>query len=159
MKETTLWDHLREPLNDRGKFQKTNDRFTLGIPDILGQSKATGGCAFELKEFDEVRVWRLKFRPGQLDWLRDWEQAGGLSLIVSSHRQTVYAHRWEMGEELQGGVSPERVLETALLVWTKTRSNKWRECVNLLLGVRPKASGSARSHSAPGAIRIDFRSA
>ena len=49
MKETALWDKMRDPIAVHGKFQKTNDRFTLGIPDVLGCSSSVG-WALELKE-------------------------------------------------------------------------------------------------------------
>src|SRR5688572_30195550 len=100
MKETRLWDHLRPTFDSAGKFYKTCDRFTEGVPDVLGL--ATGPTpiylgtrrisrdqpipyAFELKEFEGVRSWKVKFRPLQLDWLRDWEKAGGRSWVVASH--------------------------------------------------------------------------
>lgn len=133
MNESTLWGHLRPELERRGKFQKTSDRFTPGIPDVLGMCDGLGR-AWELKEFDGVIKWKLKFRPLQLDWLRDWELAGGQSLILSTHRQTLFAHRWEMGEILEHGTLPEVVQRTAVLSFTKTRNNTWREAVNLLLG-------------------------
>lgn len=155
MKETTLWDHLRPELQLRGKFQKISDRFTPGVPDVIGMCNGIGR-AWELKEFDGVVRWRLKFRPLQLDWLRDWELAGGQSLVISSHRQTVFAHEWQDGEALEAGMAPEVVRDSALLAWTKTRTNQWRECVNLLLTLTTMARRSAPSVTlsrTPGKLR------
>lgn len=133
MREATLWDHLRPALERRGKFQKISDRFTPGIPDVLGCSGGRG-FAWEFKELDGVRILKLKFRPGQLDWLRDWEQLGqGTSWVVSTHGQTVYVHHWSFGEDLEKGCSPQEVIESASIVWTKTRHNLWGDFVDLLL--------------------------
>lgn len=103
MKETALWRRLDPELSKIGKFQKISDKFTGGIPDVLGC--ITRGVALELKELKGVRVIRTKFRPGQLDWLGDWELAGGLSLIVATHRLTWYAFPVSAGEPLESGVS------------------------------------------------------
>lgn len=128
MKESTLWDHLRPVLSDQGKFQKTSDRFTPGIPDILGCWEGRG-TALELKEFKGVRVMKLKFRPGQLDWLRDWQKAGGISWIISTQAHTVYVHDWTVGLALELGMPPSTVEARAQLTFKKTRNNSWAEFV------------------------------
>jgi len=134
MKESLLWKHLSPELKLAGaKFQKISDRFTPGIPDVLGMHNSTGH-AWELKELKGVRILRMKFRPGQLDWLRDWEQSGGVSFIISTHGQRVYIHGWSYGEELElSGMSPGRIEDTAWLAWTKDRKNHWRELITQLL--------------------------
>ena len=133
MKETALWDKMRDPLACHGKFQKTNDRFTFGIPDVLGCSHSRG-WAMELKEFDGVRVLSVKFRPGQLDWLRDWEKAGGISLIVATLGLRPLTFRWQDGEFLEEGCTPERMLDLALLDGGTLRGpRQWRDFVNLLI--------------------------
>ncbi len=124
MKESTLWDHLKPALKRLGKFQKISDRFTPGVPDVLGNHKGVG-MAFELKEFDGVRVLSVSFRPGQLDWLRDWAESGGTSWIVVSQRQTVWVFPWELGDVLEAGCPPDRVNSLARLRFTKTRGNSW----------------------------------
>ena len=131
MKESTLWDHLKPVLKAVGKFQKISDRFTPGIPDALGCWCGLG-VAMEFKELDGVRVLRTKFRPGQLDWLRDWERSGGVSWIIASHGQTVYVHSWGFGQEIEKGSDPSTVEKRALAVFTKNRSNTWRDFVVLL---------------------------
>ena len=131
MKESTLWGHLKPELKRVGKFQKISDRFTPGIPDALGCWCGLG-VAMEFKELDGVRVLKAKFRPGQLDWLRDWEQNGGVSWIVSTLGQKVYVHCWDFGEVIEKGSDPSTVEKRALLVFTKNRSNTWRDFVNLL---------------------------
>ncbi len=131
MKESTLWGHLKPALRAVGKFQKISDRFTPGVPDALGCWCGVGVAA-EFKELEGVRVLRTKFRPGQLDWLRDWEREGGISWIISSHRQTIYVHRWEFGREVEKGSDPTTVRDRARAVFTKTRGNTWRDFVTLL---------------------------
>lgn len=136
MKESTLWSHLSPELKLLGgKFQKISDRFTPGVPDVLGMYREIGH-AWELKELKGVRVLRTKFRPGQLDWLRDWERAGGTSWVISTNFQRVYVHEWNCGEELQrAGMSPERAESTASLVWDKKRGNSWKEFCELIFTV------------------------
>lgn len=134
MNESTLWKHLRPELALLGHFQKISDRFTPGIPDILGMHDGNG-YAWELKELKGVRVLRTKFRPGQLDWLRDWEQAGGTSSIISTNFQRVYVHSWEDGKRLEAGCLTSEIDDGALLVWDKTRKNSWAEFCKLILTV------------------------
>ena len=126
MKESTLWKHLRPVFEKVGKFQKISDRFTPGVPDVLGKASC-GAYAIELKELSGVRVLKAKFRPGQLDWLRDWEGAQGTSWILSTLGQRVYVHPWQFGEELEKGCDPSVVEKRALLTWTKNRSNTWND--------------------------------
>jgi hypothetical protein len=125
MIESNLWKHLKPEFKRIGKFQKISDRFTPGIPDVIG---VTLGCplAIELKEFDGVRVLRLEFRPGQLDWLRDWEDGGGSSFIFATLKSTVMVFLWTSGEELEAGVSPDRMNELSVLTLTNVRGTKWR---------------------------------
>lgn len=134
MKETTLWNHLRPVLEKRGHFQKISDRFTGGIPDVLGCCDGIP-VAIELKEFSGVNTLRVRFRPGQLDWLRDWNQFGGVSLILSTHGQTLYAHRWPAGALLEKGASVSDVEGTASMVWKKPRGGSWKEGSEYLLEV------------------------
>lgn len=128
MIESTLWKHLKPELRRLGKFQKISDRFTPGVPDVLGCTKGIG-VAMELKEFDGVRILKVSFRPGQLDWLRDWAKGGGISWVVVSLKQTVYVFRWQAGPELEMGCSPDRADRLALLKFTKTRNSLWSEFV------------------------------
>lgn len=135
MKESTLWGHLKPELRKFGKFQKISDRFTPGIPDVIGVCEGEG-IVLELKELSGVRVIRTKFRPGQLDWLRDWNISGGRSWIVSSHNSTVYVHRAEFGVRLENGVSLELLESYCILKFTKTRSNHWFDFVEGLVGLK-----------------------
>lgn len=132
MKESTLWEHLKPELKRLGKFQKVSDRFTPGVPDVLGALLGIP-VAMELKEFDGVRVLKIKFRPGQVDWLEDWQKARGVSLILSTQGQTVYAHGVEDALQLEAGISPQEVIKRSLLTFTKTRQNTWREFLTKLL--------------------------
>lgn len=141
MIESTLWKHLKPELKAWGKFQKISDRFTPGIPDTLGCARGRG-FAIELKEFSGVRVLKVSFRPGQLDWLRDWEKAGGLSWIVASHKQTVYVLDWRTGTLLEQGIDVDTVVQLARLKFTKSRSSHWSEFVSAFihLGASPPTS-------------------
>lgn len=132
MKESTLWKHLKPELKALGKFQKLSDRFTPGVPDVLGCFESVG-VALELKQVKGVRVLKVEFRPGQLDWLEDWDRAGGRSWIVSSKGQTVYVHPYVYGDLMESGVGEEEWEEGASLVFTKSRKTSWKEfCVELL---------------------------
>lgn len=129
MKETALWNKVKPHLNRVGLFQKISDRFTPGVPDVLGVYQGRG-IAIELKELKGVRIFRAKFRPGQLDFLRDWEKAGGLSVVLSTTRsRQIYVHPWSFGETLESGVNPETLNEAALIV----HPPKWGEFTNLFL--------------------------
>jgi hypothetical protein len=133
MKESTLWDHLRPVLELRGHFQKLSDRFTGGVPDCVGASRSTP-IAMEFKEFDGVRVLKVKFRPGQLDWLRDWENNGmGVSWIIVTLGRVVYVYYWQQGEALERGVSPSEAMDRATFVWEKLPRDRWSEFVDDLL--------------------------
>lgn len=142
MKETRLWDKLRPPFQLLGKFYKTSDRFTEGVPDVLGVAtigrpvRRPVGFALELKEFDGKRILRVSFRPGQLDWLRDWQRAGGRSWIVVSDRTRVYVYQWERGKDLEAGISPEERDEWSEL--TRDETTPWptfsRDLLELLPG-------------------------
>jgi len=171
MIESTLWKHLKPELRRLGKFQKISDRFTPGVPDVLGCSGA--GIAMELKEFDGVRVLKVSFRPGQLDWLRDWSKGGGISWIVVSHRQTVYVFRWQTGPELEEGCSPDRVDRIALLKFTKNRGNSWKDFVTQLAALdarigpgtvdpyprNDKNPARSRFGTPAGLLKLDFSKA
>jgi len=128
MKESTLWGHLRAPLGHLGKFQKLSDRFSLGVPDVLGCVKGRG-IAIELKELDGTKIWKTKFRPGQLKWLEDWDLEDGAAWIMSSHGQVVMIHPGHMGQILEVGSTPEFILGRALLTFQKNRSNRWESLV------------------------------
>lgn len=133
MKESTLWDNLRPVLAPRGHFQKLSDRFTGGVPDCVGSSDAVP-IAMEFKEFGGVRVWKVKFRPGQKDWLRDWQQnGGGVSWIICTAGRTVYVYDWEQGDALESGIPPNEAIGRAVLVWEKLPRDRWSEFVDLLL--------------------------
>lgn len=136
MIESTLWSHLKPELKRVGKFQKVSDRFTPGVPDVLGCCRGLG-MAMELKEFSGVKILRVEFRPGQLDWLEDWSEAGGLSWIISSVKQTVMVFPWELGPQLEDGVSPDQALNWSLLTFTKTSRTQWRDFVENLIRLRP----------------------
>lgn len=133
MIESTLWGHLKPEFKRVGKFQKVSDRFTPGVPDVLGCYRGKG-MALELKEFSGVRIWKIEFRPGQLDWLSDWADSGGISLIVSTHRQVAMAHSWRAGGILEAGTAPDRVRELALVI--KDRGETWRSFVSKLLTLK-----------------------
>lgn len=133
MKETKLWNQLRPLLSTYGKFQKISDRFTGGIPDVLGSASGRA-IAAELKELDGVLTIGTRFRPGQLDFLRDWERAGGCSLILSTHgvRSSfrLYIHPWQAGVELERGVTPYRLVELSLRTYqVGERGFDWPETV------------------------------
>lgn len=132
MKESTLWDHLKAPLQSSGKFQKVSDRYTPGIPDVLG-CFASKSIAIELKELKGVLVIKTKFRPGQLDWLEDWANAGGLSWIISTLGSKVFVHHWSFGCELEKGLTQERLEMTASLHVPQIQGSGWKNFVNTFL--------------------------
>lgn len=133
MKESTLWEHLRPALALRGHFQKLSDRFTGGVPDCVGSSDAVP-IAMEFKEFSGVRIWKVKFRPGQKDWLRDWQRVGkGVSWILCTAGRTVYVYDWMQGDTLESGITPNEAIDRAVLVWEKLPRDRWIEFVDLLL--------------------------
>lgn len=84
--------------------------------------------AIENKELKGVRVVKTKFRPRQLDWLRDWEVEGGVSLILSSHGPTVYLHHWSWGTQLEEGVDPQVLRDSALMIFIKNHKTRWEDC-------------------------------
>ena len=133
MKESTLWQHLKPGLSARGKFQKLSDRFTPGIPDVLGCAHMA--YALELKQLKGIRVLKVKFRPGQLDWLQDWETSGGKSWIVSSMGQKVFVHRWDLGREIEQGMTEDHLRDLASLVFVKSRQTTWESFIEGLLGL------------------------
>jgi len=139
MKESALWRNLSPELQRFGKFQKISDRFTPGVPDVIGSCKSPGGplgvpVALELKEFSGMRVLKVKFRPRQLDWLREWEEAGGKSFILSSHgNRVLMAHHHSHGPELEQGVSAERAFDLATLYYDSPGSRRWKDFTSLLV--------------------------
>lgn len=133
MKETTLWGHLKPELKRHGKFQKISDRFTPGVPDVLGCSGGTG-FAIELKEFSGARIVKAHFRPGQLDWLRDWSVAGGTSWIFSTLGQTVYVFPHGAGYALEVGISLVEATDLAIFKFTKNPKTRWSDFVIQLIG-------------------------
>lgn len=145
MKESLLWKHLKPELSRVGKFQKISDRFTPGVPDMLGISEGIP-LAIEFKELKGTRVLRVSFRPGQLDWLRDWERGGGVSWILSTtHDGEVMAHTWRCGEDMEKGFEPSALRELASVVFPKTRTNTWRNFIEILLEASRKAYGGVKS--------------
>lgn len=130
MKETALWNHLRPELAKLGKFQKIADKFTLGIPDVLGIYKGRG-VAVELKEFDGVHQLKVKFRPGQLRWLRDWELAGGISWVAATHGTCFYLVKPSHGDALATGL-PLDALQKISSYYT-TRTPSWELAANAIV--------------------------
>lgn len=124
MKETVLWTNVKQPLAKIGKFQKISDRFSQGVPDILGCTFDQKGVALELKELKGIRIIRTSFRPGQLDFLKAWP---GPSYILSTHGSVVFLHKPNFGIELEHGMEGFRLLETSSLCWKKIRGNKWSD--------------------------------
>ena len=131
MRESTLWEHLKPELKRLGKFQKVSDRFTPGVPDVLGCDHGIP-VAMELKEFSGVLIMKVKFRPGQIDWLRDWAESGGQSWVVVSTGQTVYVFRPRYCVGLEGGLSTTTAGAHASIIFKKTRKNSWRDFVDQL---------------------------
>jgi len=135
VKESILWKYLKPELEDWGHFQKISDRFTPGIPDVLGVSFGNG-WALELKELKGIRAPRAKFRPGQLDWLEDWDKGGGKSFIISTLGRKVYVHTWEKGGQLEEGIHYTQLDSTAILVFQKTVRNTWKEFITQLMELK-----------------------
>lgn len=105
MKETALWNKLRPELEKLGKFQKIADKFTGGIPDVLGCYQGQG-VAVELKEFKGTAAsYWVRFRPGQVRWLRDWEKAGGVSWVASTVGTELYLIPVHHAAKLEAGVN------------------------------------------------------
>lgn len=105
MKETALWDKLRPELAKLGKFQKIADKFTGGIPDVLGNHQGHG-IAIELKEFKGTAAgYWVRYRPGQVRWLRDWQEAGGTSWVASTVGTEVYLIPMQHIAKLADGVN------------------------------------------------------
>lgn len=119
MKETALWQKIKVPLNRFGMFQKISDRFTPGVPDALG-SYVKRAWALELKEFKGVHKIKVHFRPGQLDWLRDWDEAGGVALVVATHGLRVFTFRHIHGPSLEEGLTVAEAEELADFIKEKT---------------------------------------
>ena len=134
MKESILWNHLKPVLSTHGKFQKISDRFTPGIPDVLGCSLSRS-YALELKELKGIRVIRTKFRPGQLDWLQDWHKAGGYSWILSTWGSMILVHPWEAGTLLEEGVDEDLLYNLSVCAFHKTRASTWGLFVDELLNL------------------------
>lgn len=129
MKETALWNRLRPELAKLGKFQKISDRFTPGVPDVLGIYRGVG-VAMELKEFDGVRILKVKFRPGQVDWLRDWEREGGISWVAATHKTNLYLIKQAHADEISQGVNPQRLLEISSY---HSKGAKWELAANAIV--------------------------
>jgi len=136
MKETTLWEHLKPELKRLGKFQKISDRFTPGVPDVIGCLNGIP-YALELKEFRGVNLLRVKFRPGQVDWLKDWVNSGGVGLVISScGTDKVWGFDPQVSHFLEEGVLPSWVAEHSLIKFLKTRNTTWGEFVKQLGSIR-----------------------
>jgi hypothetical protein len=154
MKETTLWQHIDHPLQSHGRFQKISDRFSIGVPDVLGCCRWEGvttvktgiPVAMELKELSGVGVVKTKFRPGQLDWLRDWELGGGVSLVLTTWGHTVYGFRWNKGWALECGLEPSSLRKNCLFEFPKgPRGATWRDFVTFVLVPLLRAAGRGPS--------------
>jgi hypothetical protein len=130
MKETALWNHLRPELARLGKFQKIADKFTLGIPDVLGIYKGRG-VAVELKEFGGAHLLKVKFRPGQLRWLRDWQQSGGLSWVAATNGPYFYLMDPSHGELITSGVSVSILREIS--TYYTTGVSPWELAANAIV--------------------------
>ena len=137
MKESTLWDHLKPTLQASGKFQKISDRFSPGVSDILGCFVGIG-IAIELKELDGVRVIKAKFRPGQLDWLDDWDKAGGPAWIISTLGQYVFVHHCRYGASLENGMPLDEVIGKASLYALRKSGFNWSDFVRSFLSLNKK---------------------
>ena len=125
MKETNMWRKLDPHLSRIGKFQKICDRFTGGIPDILGARTGDGrGVALELKELDGVKLVKARYRPGQLDWLEDWSSTGAIALVVATWRREWMAFEFEEAEKLEEGLPPDQLQPV------------WRRPAEKLIGLR-----------------------
>lgn len=135
MKESTLWEHLKPDLKKLGKFQKISDRFTPGVPDVIGCMDGIP-YALELKELHGVHILKARFRPGQIDWLKDWVIAGGVGLIVVTQGTHVMAFDPDDGFQLAEGVTPSWAQERSLVSFVKTRHTSWNELVKQLWGIR-----------------------
>ena len=126
MKETLIWKSLKGPLSRLGKFQKISDRFSGGVPDVLGSRTPDGrGVAMELKESGTSRLIKVRFRPRQLDWLLDWEASGALSWVVVSQGDFLYA--FLPTEALERGIPPDHA------AFKVHRRNQWDELANFLV--------------------------
>lgn len=123
---------MKPELARLGKFQKVSDRFTPGVPDVLGMCRGTG-WAIELKEFKGVHTLKLHFRPGQLDWLKAWEASGGGSWIVSTKGTLIMAHTPVYGPRLETGCSLEEAVSWSSLHFNKQRGNTWQDLASLLV--------------------------
>lgn len=125
MKETNMWRKLDPHLSRIGKFQKICDRFTGGIPDILGARTGDGrGVALELKELSGVYAVKARFRPGQLDWLDDWWSTGAIALVVATWRGEWMAFEPHWAERLEEGLPPDQLQPV------------WRRPAEKLIGLR-----------------------
>ncbi len=134
MKEATLWEHLKPELKKLGKFQKVCDRFTPGIPDILGCGNGIP-YALELKELKGVQLLKAHFRPGQIDWLKDWVARGGVGLVVTSHGSQVMVFSPASAIHLEEGVSYTWAAKASMASFLKTRNNKWSDFVVCLRSI------------------------
>jgi len=124
MLESTLWGHLKPELKKVGKFQKISDRFTPGVPDVIGCMDGVP-WAIELKTLKGVKLHRVGFRPGQLDWLQDWVQSGGVGLIMVSQGQSVWVFEHQHGKPLEEGVSTAFLNHHSLTQFTKIPRVGW----------------------------------
>lgn len=143
MKEATLWEHLKPALKKLGKFQKICDRFTPGIPDILGCAKGVP-YAIELKEFQGVHILKTKFRPGQVDWLNDWIGSGGIGLVIVSHGSQVMVFNPQDGELLETGMPPGLAKERSLINFLKSRDSSWAEFIKQLGDYHEQVQGAGQ---------------
>lgn len=130
MKETALWNQLRPRLALLGKFQKISDRFTPGVPDVLGIYQGKG-IALELKEFAGAHVLKVKFRPGQVDWLTEWAECGGRAWVgATTSDRTFYLIGTDHLDKIAEGVSPTKLRDISTFY---SKGPKWELVVNAIV--------------------------
>ena len=80
--------------------------------------------AIELKELDGVKLIKARYRPGQLDWLEDWDSTGAIALVVATWKKEWMAFEWAEAVKLEAGLPPEQL------------SPVWRRPAEKLIGLR-----------------------
>lgn len=113
MSETNLhhWlsDHARKR---RAHVQRIEDRYSTGVPDI-------NLCAYGKEHWVEckyLKAWpkragtkvKIKFRPGQVNWLRSRGKAGGNAWVLLQVGDGRNAERllfsWKVADQLEDAV-------------------------------------------------------
>jgi hypothetical protein len=101
MTETHLWNGLRIHLPP--SFQKLSDRFTLGVPDVIGCYNSVG-YAFELKRSKRKNSFLVSYRPNQVPWLRRWADQGGVAVTLVTLGSAVWCFGMRDAEALVAGL-------------------------------------------------------